>query len=43
MPSIDSIGTYAHGMKKDLVSHKEEIKCYNIKNNTKSFNLQRKT
>ena len=43
MQSIDSIGTYAHGMNKDLVCNKEEIKCYNIKNNTKSFNLQRKT
>ena len=31
MKSIDSIETYAFGMKKDLVSGKEEIKCNNIK------------
>ena len=27
MQSIDSIGTYASGIIKDLVSEKEEIKC----------------
>ena len=31
MKSIDSIETYAFGMRKDLVSEKEEIKCNNIK------------
>ena len=30
MQSIDSIGTYAYGTSKDLVSDKEEIKCNNI-------------
>ena len=30
MQSIDSIETYAYGMKKDIVSKKEEIKCNNI-------------
>ena len=30
MQSIDSIGTYAYGTNKDLVSEKEEIKCGNI-------------
>ena len=30
MESIDSIGTYAYGTSKDLVSDKEEIKCNNI-------------
>ena len=30
MQSIDSIETYAYGTSKDLVSHKEEIKCNNI-------------
>ena len=30
MQSIDSIGTYAYGTSKDLVSEKEEIKCDNI-------------
>ena len=29
MQSFDSIETYAHGMNKDLVSEKEEIKCNN--------------
>ena len=28
--SIDSIETYAHGMSKDLVCKKKEIKCNNI-------------
>ena len=31
MKSIDSIETYGFGMRKDLVSEKEEIKCNNIK------------
>ena len=30
MQSIDSIGTYAYGMNKDLVRKEEEIKCNNI-------------
>ena len=30
MQSIDSKETYTHGMKKDLVCEKEEIKCNNI-------------
>ena len=30
MQSIDSIGIYAYGTSKDLVSKKEEIKCNNI-------------
>ena len=30
MQSIDLIETYAYGMKKDIVSEKEEIKCNNI-------------
>ena len=30
MQSIESIGTYAYGTSKDLVSEKEEIKCDNI-------------
>ena len=30
MQSIDQIETYAYGMKKDIVSEKEEIKCNNI-------------
>ena len=30
MHSIDSIETYPYGTSKDLVSEKEEIKCYNI-------------
>ena len=30
MQSIDSIGTYAYGTSKDLVSEKEVIKCNNI-------------
>ena len=30
MQSIDSIETYAYGTSKDLVRHKEEIKCNNI-------------
>ena len=30
MQSIDSIGTYAYGTSKGLVSEKEEIKCDNI-------------
>ena len=29
MQAIDSIGTYAHGTNKDLVSEREEIKCNN--------------
>ena len=29
MQAIDSIGTYAHGTSKDLVSEREEIKCNN--------------
>ena len=28
--SIDSVKTYAYGMSKDLVSKKEDVKCYNI-------------
>ena len=28
--SIDSIETYTYGTSNDLVSEKEEIKCYNI-------------
>ena len=30
MQSTDLIETYAHGMSKDLVCMKEEIKCNNI-------------
>ena len=30
MQSIDSIETYAYETSKDLVSDKEEIKCYNM-------------
>ena len=30
MQSFDLIETYAYGMKKDIVSEKEEIKCNNI-------------
>ena len=30
MQSFDSIETYAYGMRKDLVSEKEEFKCNNI-------------
>ena len=30
MQSVDSIGTYAYGTSKGLVSEKEEIKCDNI-------------
>ena len=30
MQSIDSIETYAHGLSKDRVCKKEEIKCNNI-------------
>ena len=30
MQSIDSIETYAYGMRKDLVSEKKEIKCKNL-------------
>ena len=30
MQSIDSIETYAYGMRKDLVREKEDIKCKNI-------------
>ena len=30
MQSIDSVETYAHGMNKNLVCKKEEIKCNNI-------------
>ena len=32
MQSIDSIGRYAYGTKKDLVNGKEDIKCKNIIN-----------
>ena len=39
MQSIDSIGTYAHGTSKDLVSDKEEIKCNDIKNGMKNEEL----
>ena len=30
MQSIDSIGAYAYGISKDLVSEREQIKCNNI-------------
>ena len=30
MQSIDSMGTYAYGANKDLVSEKEEIKYNNV-------------
>ena len=30
LQSIDSIETYTHRTKNDLVCKKEEIKCYNI-------------
>ena len=30
MQSIDSIQTYAYGIRKDLVSEREEIKCNDI-------------
>ena len=30
MQSIDSIETYAHGINKDVVRKKKEIKCNNI-------------
>ena len=30
MQSIDSIETYAHGMSKDLICKKEQIKCISI-------------
>ena len=30
MQSLGSIGTYAYGTSKDLISEKEEIKCNNI-------------
>ena len=30
MQSIDSIETYTYGTSKDLVSDREEIKCYKI-------------
>ena len=30
MQSIDSIETYAYGMRKDLVREKQDIKCKNI-------------
>ena len=36
MQSIDSIETYAYGTRKDLVSEKEQIKCNNIINDTKT-------
>ena len=39
MQSADSKGTYANGTSKDLVSNKAEIKCNNIKNNTKNDQL----
>ena len=35
--SIDTAETYAYGTNKDLVRDKEEIKCNNIKNNTKKY------
>ena len=31
--------TYANGVSKDLVSEKKEIKCSNIKNDTKMINF----
>ena len=37
MRSIDSIETYAHITSIDLVCKKEEIKCYNIIKQYKSF------
>ena len=47
MLSIDSIETYAYGMRKDLVSEKEEIKCKNIVKRYKKWltvmMLQKKT
>ena len=39
MQSIDSIETYAYGMRKDLGSEKKENKCNNIKRNTKMINV----
>ena len=39
MQPIDSIETHTHGTRKDLISDKEEIKCRNIKNNTKNDQL----
>ena len=35
--SIDSIETYAYGMRKDLVCKKEEMKCNNIIKQDKSY------
>ena len=35
--SIDSIEIYAYGMRKDLVSEKEEIKCNNIIKQYKNY------
>ena len=37
MQSIDSIETYANGMRKDLVSEKQGIKCNNIINRYKKW------
>ena len=37
--SIDTIEIFAYGMSKDLLCKKEEIKCNNIKNNTKTFSF----
>ena len=39
MQSIDSIETYAYGMRKDLGREKKEDKCNNIKSNTKMINV----
>ena len=39
MQSIDSTETYAHGMSKDLVSEKEEIKRNNITKRQKMINF----
>ena len=36
MKSVDSKGIYAYRTSKYFVSNKEEIKCNNIKNNTKN-------
>ena len=39
MQSLDSIGTYAYGPNKDLVSEKEEIKYNNIIKQHKKLTL----
>ena len=36
MQSADSNGRYVYGTSKDLVRNKKEMKCNNIKNNTKN-------